>query len=291
MTVLDAMFWDGMFWDRRVGSSLVDPVTHNVLIASGAALEAQALVPMMNPAEMACAGRDWPSATRKIAAARPLALASDLPADLLALQQGASSYAQLFRKVFGDENVTAARVAMAIATYERTLTADQTPWDRWRAGDESAMSEQERRGFQLFAFKGLCTCCHTAPLFGLPQLIDDAFHEHSWDGGAAEMGMDKPGDYTNPAFRTVSARNAGLREASGLLHDGLAPGNSLDALIAAYNKAPVRNVHLCRRALDLTDAEQKDLVAFVRDALTDPRAAKEEPPFDRPKLASEAARH
>jgi hypothetical protein len=139
----------------------------------------------------------------------------------------------------------------------------------------------------VFALKGACACCHTVPLFGLPQLVDDAFHEHSWDGGGAEMGMDKPGDYTNPTFRTTTVRNAGLREASGLLHDGLAPGNTLEDLIAAYNKAPVRNVHFCRHVLDLSPDEQADLVSFVRNALTDPRAASEAPPFDRPKLASE----
>jgi cytochrome c peroxidase len=176
---------------------------------------------------------------------------------------------------------------MAIATYERTLTADQTPWDKWHAGDDSALTDQEKRGFQLFAIKGNCSCCHTVPLFGLPQLVDDAFHEHSWDGGGAEQGMDKPGDYTNPTFRTVSVRNAGLREKSGLLHDGMDPGTSLEALIAAYNKAPVRNVHFCRHELSLTAEEQTDLVAFIRNALTDPRAKNEEAPFDRPKLASE----
>jgi hypothetical protein len=127
------------------------------------------------------------------------------------------------------------------------------------------------------------------PLFGLPQLIDDAFHEHSWDGGGAEMGLDKPGDYTNPTFRTVTVRNSGLREKSGLLHDGLDPGNSLENLIAAYNKPPVRNVHFCRHELKLTPEEQADLIAFVRNALTDPRAAAEMAPFDRPKLASEKA--
>lgn len=287
MTVLDAMFWDSMFWDGRVKSALVDPISQATVIPSGAALEAQALVPVLNAAEMACKGRDWTMVASKIAAARPLALASELPAELLAAQQDAPNYKPLFAKAFGDDSVTPTRIVMAIATYERTLTGDQTPWDRWRAGDDNAMSAQQKRGFALFARKGLCSCCHTAPLFGLPALVDDAFHEHSWDGGGAEMGMDKPGDYTNPTFRTVTVRNAGLREASGLLHDGLAPGRSIPDLIAEYNKKPVRNVHFCRTELNLTASEQADLVEFVRNGLTDARAARENAPFDRPKLASE----
>jgi cytochrome c peroxidase len=287
MTVLDAMFWDSMFWDGRVKSALIDPVTKAMVIPTGAALEAQALQPVLNTAEMACKGRDWNMAASKIAAARPLALASALPADLQAVQASAATYSELFAKVFGDSSVTATRTVMAIATYERTLSGDQTPWDRWRTGDDAAMTESQKRGFALFARKGLCSCCHTVPLFGLPALVDDAFHEHSWDGGGAEMGMDKPGDYTNPTFRTVTVRNAGLREASGLLHDGVAPGTSIEDLVAAYNKKPVRNVHFCRTELNLTDSEQADLVEFVRHGLTDPRAEQEKAPFDRPKLASE----
>ncbi|MDD9947747.1 MAG: cytochrome-c peroxidase [Myxococcales bacterium] len=287
MTVLDAMFWNSMFWDGRVDDVLRDPITNEVIIPKGAALEAQALAPVVNTAEMACEGRQWDMAARKIAAARPLALASELPADLLEAQQSVATYSELFEKVFGDAEVTPVRVAMAIATYERTLVANQTPWDLWHAGDDDAMSEQEKRGFDLFVVKGACSCCHSLPLFGLPALVDDGFHEISWDGGGAEMGMDRPGNYTDPTFRTVTVRNAGLREAAGLLHDGLAPGHTLDDLMAAYNEEPVRDVHMCRRALELTDQELEDLVAFSRNALTDPRAKSEQAPFDRPRLASE----
>jgi cytochrome c peroxidase len=287
MTVIDAMFWDLMFWDGRVGNVLFDPASGEMLIPSGAALEAQALVPIMNAAEMGCHGRDWSLVATKVAAAKPLALASELPADLLAAQASAPTYQDLFAKAFGDNTVTASRIVMAIATYERTLTGDQTPWDRWMAGDDAAMNDQQKRGFTLFVRKGLCSCCHTIPLFGLPQLVDDAFHLRSWDGGGAEMGMNQPGDYTNSTFRTVSVRNSGLREPSGLLHDGKAPGTSLEDLVAEYNKKPVRNVHFCRTELKLTQAEQADLVEFMRSALTDPRAASEQAPFDRPKLASE----
>ena len=288
MTVLDAMFWDSMFWDGRVKAALIDPQTNELVIERGAALEAQALMPVLNPVEMSCQGRDWDMVTSKLSRAKPLALASDLPSDLLDAQLSAAAYPDLFANAFGDGAVTSTRIAMAIATYERTLVADKTPWDRWLAGDDQAMSPQQKRGFQVFARKGQCACCHTAPLFGLPALVDDAFHEISWDGGGAELGLDKPGAYKNPTFRTVTARNAGLREAAGLLHDGVAPGDSLEALIAAYNKKPVRNVHFCRIELNLSEDEQADLVEFVRHGLTDPRAEREQAPFDRPKLSSEA---
>lgn len=286
LSTLDAMFSQSMFWDARVGQVFLDPVSGDELIAAGAALEAQAVHPILNASEMACEGRTWTSVVDKLKSSQPLALASQLPADLQEAQSRAPTYAPLFEAAFGDGALSPARIAMALATYERTLTANQTPWDRWRDGDPSAMSDQEKRGFQAFVNKGNCMCCHTPPLFAGMQLFDDGFHERSFDGGAAQIGG-MPGEHENPQFRTVSIRNAGLREPAGLLHDGLAPGNSLEDLIAAYNEPPLHSVSVCRRALGLSAEEQSDLVAFVRSALSDPRAAQELPPFDRPKLASE----
>lgn len=86
------------------------------------------------------------------------------------------------------------------------------------------------------------------------------------------------GHYALAHERTRWLLRGGKREASGLLHDGLAPGTSRQALVAEYNKAPVRNVHMCRRELHLSEQEQEALVTFVRQALTDPRAAKEAAP-------------
>ena len=63
----------------------------------------------------------------------------------------------------GDNQVTAARVAMAIATYERTLVADQTAWDRWKAGETSAMTSNQIAGWNDFNSR-LCVECHAPPL-------------------------------------------------------------------------------------------------------------------------------
>lgn len=283
--VLDAMFSETLFWDSRAGSALSDPET-GMFVMEDATLETQALEPLMNPAEMACKGWSWSMLSQKVAAAKPLSLARELPAQLLAAQQTADTYGDLFQRAYGDPAVTPIRIVQAIATYERTLVANRTPWDRWQAGDEAAMSDTEQRGFAIFIERGGCACCHQVPLFESNVRFGNGFSESSWDGGGAETEGSTP-PYTNPLFRSVSVRNVGLREPSGLLHDGVAPGTSLEALVAAYNEGPVQSVSACRRPLSLTETEQADLVAFLRNALTDPRAASESPPFDRPKLASE----
>lgn len=51
----------------------------------------------------------------------------------------------------------------AIAAYERTVVANESPFQKWLAGDESAMTEDEIKGATLFFDKGNCVSCHTGP--------------------------------------------------------------------------------------------------------------------------------
>ncbi len=64
----------------------------------------------------------------------PLALASDLPPDVAAAIAARPSYPALFEEAFGDSAIMPVRIAFALATYERTLVADETPWDVSQAG-------------------------------------------------------------------------------------------------------------------------------------------------------------
>lgn len=59
---------------------------------------------------------------------------------------------------------------MAIATYERTLVPDQSPFDRFLAGIPGAMTPQQQQGFNVFQGSD-CRICHTPPLF-----TNNAFH-------------------------------------------------------------------------------------------------------------------
>ena len=63
-----------------------------------------------------------------------------MPADVAAALSGNPSYPDLFQAAFGDGAITPVRIGMAIASYERTLVPDQTPWDRFMRGDQDAMT-------------------------------------------------------------------------------------------------------------------------------------------------------
>jgi cytochrome c peroxidase len=79
-------------------------------------------------------------------------------------------YVDAFRKVFGGD-ITRERVAMSIAAFERTLVSVDAPIDRYLKGDLAALSEDAKKGFDIFTGKGKCTECH----YGA-NLSDDKFH-------------------------------------------------------------------------------------------------------------------
>ena len=303
-TYLDAMFAADLFWDGRALTQFTDPDTGEVAIASGGGLESQVVGPPMSPVEMACSERTWPDLHAKLATARPLVKARDIPPDMLYALCANPSYPELFEAAFGDPAITTKRIAFAIATHERTLISNQTPYDRFQNGEQGAMTDQQQNGLTLFAGKGKCQRCHAPPLFASNQFVNLGLINYDNPGGDA--GSDGPhidlgreeltGLVTDRGrFRTPTARNVGLREEQGILHDGIGDGASLEELMAAYNTPPKRDAHTDPRmdpaiegnVLGLTGDEIAAINAFMREALTDPRVAGEEYPFDRPKLGSE----
>lgn len=129
-TVWNAAFLSTQFWDGRAAS-----------------LEDQAKGPIANPVEMGMPTLD--DAVGRIAA---------MPA-----------YVPLFKRAFGSETIDVDTIAKAIAAYERTLITPGSAYDRFAAGDASALNEQQQRGLETFAATG-CTACHNGPNFSGPPL-------------------------------------------------------------------------------------------------------------------------
>ncbi|MFT3683962.1 MAG: cytochrome c peroxidase [Phycisphaerales bacterium] len=193
------------FWDGRAGPSLVDPITGQTLIAGGAALEAQVLGPPVSNVEMAHFGRSWGDVVSKLGGAQPLALADQVPADVAAALADSPSYATLFERAFGTPQVTPGRVAMAIATYERTLVPNQTPWDRYVAGNTSALTPRQVQGMIAFnSDAAKCADCH-----GGNRFTDNAFHNIG-----VRPSSEDPGARACRASRAISASSAHPRSAT-----------------------------------------------------------------------------
>jgi cytochrome c peroxidase len=281
---VDAGYGFALFWDGRALNAFTDPISNTVTIPSGAALESQVLGPPISSAEMGHQGRDWTQVAARIASVKPLALSPSVPAGLQTWI-GGRSYPELFNEVYGTPDVTPSRIAMAIATFERTLYSDRTPADAAEV-NIAPLTAEEQRGDLVFRSAN-CNFCH-----GGPQFTDDEFHfigvrPASEDPGRFNVTMNQ----TNMGeFRTPSLRNVALR--APYMHNGRFA--TLEDVINFYDRggdfdAPNKD-HDLIRPLGLNAQQKSDLAAYLRRPLTDPRVAAESNQFARPTLYSESSR-
>jgi cytochrome c peroxidase len=182
------------------------------------------------------------------------------------------AYREQFRKVFGTD-INPDGVGKAIAAYVRTILSGNSPYDRFLAGNKSALSPAAQRGLTLFEGKARCVRCHTGFNF-----TDEGYHNIG-------VGMDKEpldlGRFTvtkNEAdkgvFKTPTLRDVAKR--GPYMHNG--GEKTLEDAVAFYNKGGIKNPWLSKeiQPLNLSAQEQTDLVAFLR-SLTgeiDPKVGK-----------------
>ncbi|MCY2955578.1 MAG: hypothetical protein NT107_00915 [Planctomycetota bacterium] len=278
-----AAWFSELLYDGAPGQQLIDPLTGLVVIPAGAALESQALLPILKFDEMGHDGRGWPEVTGKLAACTPLALATALPPDVAAAIAVNPTYPGLFTQAFGDAAITPVRIAMALATYERTLVADQTPWDAFARGQQNALTQNQIAGMNLFNGTARCNLCHVPGLFtdtqfrnlGIRPIAEDNGRQ-GVSGNVADRGK----------FKMPSLRNVGLR--AEVFHPGGL--TSLTLILAFYvagGGTNLDNKDSLLQPVVLSQQQRNQLIDFLSNGLTDPRVAAEQAPFDRPSLWSE----
>jgi cytochrome c peroxidase len=246
-TVLNTVYGRSMFWDGRAPS-----------------LEAQAQGPVQNPIEM---GKQ--SYKKIIDRLRKI-----------------SGYTEQFHKVFGTD-VTLDGLAKAIAAFERTAAlSGNSKYDKYIKGDMKALSDSEKRGMVLFGLrldrdddfktdavprKAECTACHVGANFTDEQFHNIGIGWNEQEHKFADLGrwaVDPIGAKTDRdlgAFKTPTVRDV-VRTAP-YMHDGSL--KTLDAVVEHYDKGGIPNPALDKaiKKLNLTEQEQKDVVAFMK-ALT-----------------------
>ena len=282
--MLNAAYAPTLFWDGRAGGAFSDPLTGQLLIAQGGALENQAVAPLLNSVEMAPQGALATDVAARIATARPLALATAIPQALLDWIAG-RDYAALFAEAFGDPAISPARMALAMASYQRTLVTTQAPIDQFFAGQPGALTTLEQQGLQTFNALN-CRGCHAGNRF-----TDDNFRYLGVRPVGEDLGrFEQTGN--NPdrgAFRVPSLRN--VAERAPYMHNGRF--QTLAEVVDFYDRggdfnAPNKDPRIV--PLGLTAQQKNALVAFLGRPLSDPRVAPELPPFDRPTLYAESER-
>ena len=241
-----------MFWDRRVRG-----------------LEAQALVPLTIREEM-----------------RGDAYAEEVAVDsVVARLRAIPEYVAFFREVYGpDTRIEADHVASAIVAFERSLVTRNSPYDRFLAGEEDALTQQQRRGLEEFD-NADCTNCHDGPMLSDFDLVAE---------GVAENPLLAEPDVGDGRFRfrTPTLRNVALT--APYMHNGML--ETLEDVLEFYDRgrsenpnvvdrrgrrrgddADVPGTQIARGRLsgqfrgvdNMSEREMADIVAFL-EALTDP---------------------
>lgn len=229
-------------------------------------LEAQALLPIAARDEMR--GDAYPE---------EVALDS-----VVARLQAIPEYVTRFEAAFADEPgaaITAARIARAIATYQRELVTRGSSFDRYVGGEDAALSSFELEGLEVFFDRAACTQCHFGPAFsgfgfevtGVPPEGPGGSVIAGDDTGREEHSGDPEDRY---AFRVAGLRNVELT--APYMHDGVF--STLEEVVRFYDEGGhPRHPEIddgaiaiqLRRPLGLSEQEIDALVAFL-ETLTDP---------------------
>jgi len=272
-TVVNAAYFDVQFWDGRSPS-----------------LEDQSQHPFINPVEMG--------------------LKDHQP--ILKVVRSDPEYVKAFEQVFGKKGaqVTMKEVQQAIGAFERTQVAGDSPFDRYfYGGDAKALTDAQKRGFDLYVNNGRCVSCHvieqTQALFtdnrfhnvgvGINDIQNDvpalAGEFLKAKATLAEVDVKVLGDKRTSelgrfaisrdfeglgAFKTPTLRNVAVTPP--YMHDGSLA--TLKDVVVHYNNGGVTkegnpvNDFLSGgiRPLNLTEQEIDDLVSFM-EALTSPQFA------------------
>ena len=303
-------FWDGRLtqFGPFVGPPS-QPVSPGPLPPDGGdLLVAQALLPVVNriemrgepgdrdrfgqPNELAAFPDDQPDEIRRAVMRRVLAIPEYVAmfnAAFPGVSQGALGY----------EHAARAIAAFETQAFRRT----NTPFDRYLARDDAALSAAAKRGARMFFGEAQCASCHSGPLLGggdfanvgAPQVGPGVGAGAPLDRGRGELFPTT--SFYRFAFRAPPLRNVELT--APYTHSGAYP--TLEAVVRHYSNVPkaMRSYDVTqlspslrgayhgdeatinallesldfrvRRPLEFSPDEESDLVAFLR-SLTDPAA-------------------
>ncbi len=221
-------------------------------------------------------------------------------------------FGRVFPEVKAGAPISFEMFGQAIAEFEFSLTFATAPIDRFARGDRDALSTDEKQGALLFFGKARCATCHAVTgqsnemfsdfqdhVIGVPQIVPRVTNS-VFDGPLANEDFGREEVTGDPAdrykFRTSPLRNVALQPT--FMHNGAF--TSLEAAVrhhlnvakslrrytpAGQNlaadlsgpTAPVEPVldrvdALLREPITISEAEIRQLIAFVGNGLLDPRA-------------------
>lgn len=292
-----------MFWDARVRidrrtKELITPeeklklhpeITKNL----DTALAAQTIFPLLSPEEM----RGAPGTNDLANLSDSIEIWDAIISKLKKRKApGGQEYVELFNNAFPDEKHNAGHMGKAMASFIGwRFQVNNTPFDRYIAGDNSALSDQEKQGLELFTGKARCAVCHHGELLTNNMLMNIGVPPLHEEGAKVDSGYRGRFAFKTPGLRNV-AKSApymhngvfsNLREVVDHYDDVLGslqhfmPTNTT---YAPYSSQLVREKDpqvlqeiddgvmqpFLRNKLNLSESEKQALVKFLEISLTSP---------------------
>ena len=194
-------------------------------------------------------------------------------------------YDEAFTATFGTKTPTTEQVIDAMDAYCASIRSTTNAFDRFRAGDDAAMSASAKRGLALFEGKAGCASCHLTTLqwWGRAPFTDGKFHDTGVSTRAEPRDLPKLDGVKVAAdvnikpdlgqqettflakngrkFKTPTLRDVASR--APYMHD--ASFTTLTDVVRYYSAGgtPHSGLDASIKPLDLTDDEVKDVVAFL----------------------------
>lgn len=192
-------------------------------------------------------------------------------------------YLPEFKKIYKTQKAETWQLQNALASYIRSLAKFNSDFDEYMRGNKSAMTENQKQGFNLFVGKAQCAICHFVPLFNgtVPPNFKKTEQEVL---GTAVDGSNKAFDKDQGrgkfhetvaslqhSFKTPTLRN--ISKTAPYMHNG--GYRTLKEVMNFYNKGggkgfgfKVENQTLSDAPLNLTDKETDQIIDFM-NALND----------------------
>jgi cytochrome c peroxidase len=243
MTILNVAYAKELFWDGRASS-----------------LEDQARFPIPDELEM---NMDLEYAVENL--------------------KNIEGYKTLFKKAFGNQEITLQKIQYAIATFERTVKSPLTKFDKFITGKSDKFTDQEVLGLHIFRTKARCINCHNTGYFSDNQFHNDGqtlFGAKDEDFGRYNVTgkIEDIGKFRTPTIREVA-------NTKPWMHHGHFP--SLLDVVEFYNlgnPSPIQNKYmgvgrdslipktsLLLKKLNLNKEEIDAVLAFINTLSTPTR--------------------
>lgn len=187
------------------------------------------------------------------------------PEEVVQRLQTRPYYVSLSKKAYG-KTIDIDVVQKSLAVFQRIIKAENSPFDAYMRGDDTSLTEKQKRGWKLFQTEELnCIQCHSGFDFTDYSFQNNGLYQNYVDSGRALVSgqQEDIGKFKVPSLRNVAITYP-------YMHNGAV--SSLEEVLAHYASGGQQHANQSEfvKGFELNKADQEALIAFLQ-SLTERR--------------------